>query len=59
MRTAGYDIKITKILEFKQKSIFEEHIKFLYSKKKEYSLKKINGVLYKNINELILWIYAY
>ena len=40
MNTAGYDIKIKKILEFKQKSIFKEYIEFLYSKKKEYSLKK-------------------
>ena len=40
MKTAGYDIKIKKILEFKQKSIFKEYIEFLYSKKKEYSLKK-------------------
>ena len=40
MKTAGYDIKIKKILEFKQKSIFKEYIEFLYAKKKEYSLKK-------------------
>ena len=40
MKTAGYDIKIKRILEFKQKSIFKEYIEFLYSKKKEYSLKK-------------------
>ena len=40
MKTAGYDIKIKKILEFKQKSIFKEYVQFLYSKKKEYSLKK-------------------
>ena len=40
MKTAGYDIKIKKTLEFKQKSIFKEYIEFLYSKKKEYSLKK-------------------
>ena len=40
MKTAGYDIKIKKILEFNQKSIFKEYIEFLYSKKKEYSLKK-------------------
>ena len=33
MKTAGYDIKIKKILEFKQKSIFKEYIEFLYSKK--------------------------
>ena len=40
MKTAGYDIKIKKILEFKQKSIFKEYIEFPHSKKKEYSLKK-------------------
>ena len=34
MKTAGYDIKVKKILEFKQKSIFEQYIKFLYSKRK-------------------------
>ena len=40
MKTAGYDKEIKKILEFKQKSIFKEYIEFLYSKKKEYYLKK-------------------
>ena len=44
MKTAGYDIKIKKILEFKQKAIFKEYIEFLYSKKKEYSLKKKKSI---------------
>ena len=39
MKDAGYDIKIKKILEFKQKAIFKEYIEFLYSKKKEYCLQ--------------------
>ena len=42
MKEAGYNVVIKKILEFKQKSIFKEYIEFLYSKKKEYSLKKKN-----------------
>ena len=40
MKDAGYDIVIKKILEFKQKPIFKEYIEFLYSKKKQYSLRK-------------------
>ena len=40
MKNAGYDITIKKILEFKHESIFKNYIKFLYSKKKEYSLQK-------------------
>ena len=40
MKEAGYKVVIKRILEFKQKSIFKEYIEFLYSKKKEYSLKK-------------------
>ena len=39
-KKAGYDIKIKKIIEFKQKAIFKEYIGFLYSKKKQYSLQK-------------------
>ena len=39
-KEAGYEIKIKKILEFKQKEIFKGYIEFLYSKKKEYSLKR-------------------
>ena len=39
-KEAGYDIKIKKILQFKQKAIFKEYIEFLYSKKKQYSLQK-------------------
>ena len=39
-KQAGYDIEIKKILEFKHEAIFENYIKFLYSKKKEYALQK-------------------
>ena len=39
-KEAGYDIKIKKILEFKQKATFKEYIEFLYSKQKQYSLEK-------------------
>ena len=38
-KEAGYDIEITKILEFKQEAIFKEYIEFLYSKKKKYALQ--------------------
>ena len=40
MKNAEYDITIKKILEFKHESIFRNYIEFLYSKKKQYSLKK-------------------
>ena len=40
MKEVGYDIKVKKILEFKQKEIFKDYIEFLYSKKKQYSLEK-------------------
>ena len=40
MKNAGYDITIKKILELKQKAIFKNYIKFLYAKKKQYSLQK-------------------
>ena len=39
MKKAGYNITIKKILEFKHKAIFKNYIEYLYSKKKEYSLK--------------------
>ena len=39
MKKAGYEIVIKKILEFKHKAIFKNYIKYLYSKKKEYSLQ--------------------
>ena len=35
MKKAGYEISITKILEFQHKAIFKEYIEYLYSKKKE------------------------
>ena len=44
MKKAGYDIKIKKILEFKQKAIFKNYIEYSYSKKKEYSLQKKNSM---------------
>ena len=37
MKKTGYNIEIKKILEFKHKAIFENYIKFLYSKKKQYA----------------------
>ena len=40
MKKAGYDITIKKILEFEHDTIFKNYIEFLYSKKREYSLKK-------------------
>ena len=40
MKNAGYDITIKKILEFKHETIFRNYIEYLYSKKKQYSLKK-------------------
>ena len=39
MKKAGYGIIIKKILEFKLEFIFKNYIEYLYSKKKEYSLK--------------------
>ena len=39
-KQAGYNIEIKKILEFKHEAIFKNYIEFLYSKKKQYSLKK-------------------
>ena len=44
MKDAGYEIKIKKILEFKQKPIFKDYIEFLYSKKKQYSLEKKKSI---------------
>ena len=38
MKRVGYKITMKKILEFKHKEIFKNYIKYLYSKKKEYSL---------------------
>ena len=40
MKNAGYDITIKKILEFKHETIVRNYIEYLYSKKKQYSLKK-------------------
>ena len=40
MKNTGYDITIKKILEFKHEAIFRNYIEILYSKKKQYSLKK-------------------
>ena len=41
MKKAGYNIIIEKILEFKHKAIFKEYIEYLYSKKKQYSIKNM------------------
>ena len=48
-KETGYDIKIKKILEFKQEAIFKKYIEFLYSKKKQYSLenKKAMKLIFK------------
>ena len=35
----GYEIKIKKILEFKQKAIFKDYMEILYSKKKKIFFK--------------------
>ena len=43
-KKAGYDIEIKKILEFKHEAIFKNYIEFLYSKKKEYSLKNKKAI---------------
>ena len=40
MKETGYDIRVKKVLEFKQKEIFKDYIEYLYSKKKQYSLEK-------------------
>ena len=49
IKKSKYDIKIKKILEFKHEAIFKEYIKYLYSKKKQYSLqnKKSFEFIYK------------
>ena len=44
MKKAGYDIIIKKILEFQHKAIFKEYIEFLYSKKKQYSIKNMKSM---------------
>ena len=50
-KEAGYNIEIKKILEFKHKVIFKTYIKFLYYKKKQYSLqnKKAMKLIFKII----------
>ena len=49
MKKSGYEITIKKILEFKHEKIFSNYIKYLYSKKKQYSLenKKSTEFIYK------------
>ena len=42
MKKSGYEITIKKILEFKHEKIFLNYIKYLYSKKKQYSLENKN-----------------
>ena len=44
MLDAEYDIKIKKILQFRQDNIFQKYIEDLYEMKKEYSLQKKNGM---------------
>ena len=46
MLDAGYDIKIKKILQFRQDNIFKRYIEELYELKKEYSLQKKKGMTF-------------
>ena len=44
MLDAGYDIKILKILQFRQDDIFEKYIEDLFEMKKQYSLENKKGM---------------
>ena len=44
MLDAGYDIKIKKILQFRQEDIFEKYIEDLHEMKKQYSLEYKKGM---------------
>ena len=44
MLDAGYDIKILKILQFRQDDIFKKCIEDLYEMKKQYSLEDKKGM---------------
>ena len=46
MPDAGYDIKIKKILQFKQDNIFRKYIEDLYEMKKQYSLEDKKGMTF-------------
>ena len=46
MKKAGYEIDIKKILEFKHKAIFKNYTEFLFSKKKQYSLKNEKSIAF-------------
>ena len=48
-KKAGYNIEIKRILKFNHEAIFKNYIKFLYSKKKQYSLenKKAMKLIFK------------
>ena len=56
MKKVGYEITIKKILEIKHEKIFSNYTKYLYSKKKQYSLenKKSTELIYKIL--IILWV---
>ena len=41
---AGYDIKIKKVLQFKQDNVFKKYVENLYEMKKQYSLKNKKGM---------------
>ena len=46
MLNAGYDIKIVKILQFKQDNIFKKYVEDLYELKKKYSLQNKKGMCF-------------
>ena len=46
MLDAGYDVKIKKILQFRQDNIFKKYIEDLYEMKKQYSLQKKKGMTF-------------
>ena len=41
---AGYDIKIKKVLQFKQDNVFKKYVENLYEMKKQYSLENKKGM---------------
>ena len=43
---AGYDVKIKKILQFKQDNVFKKYVEHLYEMKKRYTLEKKKGMAF-------------
>ena len=43
---AGYDIKIKKVLQFKQDNVFKKYVEDLYEMKKQYSLENKKGMTF-------------